>query len=114
MVPTHQEPEQCPDHNLWDNVQRLLDINVPFEEFAMSHDSVETSEELSEAIIIERVRVLTRGNDQECEDPDGPDDDVDEAALVTITSMVDKSEIITNSDQFFTSNNSTGGICYLQ
>ena len=44
--------------------------------------------------------MLTRGDDEDGEDPDGPDDDEDEAVLVTNTSKADKSEIITNSDQF--------------
>ena len=52
MVPTCPKPEPHTDCNLWDNVQRLPDINVPFEEFAMSDDNVETSEELSEGDII--------------------------------------------------------------
>ena len=52
MVQTHPEPEPHPDHNLWGNVQRLLNINVPFEEFTTSDNNVETSEELSEGDII--------------------------------------------------------------
>ena len=46
------------------------------------------------------VRVLTRGDDKDDEDPDRPDDDEDEPILVTNASMADKSEIITNFDQF--------------
>ena len=52
MVPTWPEPEPYPDHNPWDNVQRLLDINAPCEEFATSNDNVETNEEFSEGDII--------------------------------------------------------------
>ena len=100
MVPTHPDPEPHPDCNLWDNIQRFININVPFEEFAKSDDNVETSIELSEGNIIDRVKVLTRGDDKDGEDPDGPDDDEDEAVLVTNTSMADENEIITNSDQF--------------
>ena len=59
MVPTCPEPEPHPDCNLWDNVQRLLNINVPFEEFVMSDDNVETSEELSEGDIVN-----SQGTDQ--------------------------------------------------
>ena len=38
----------------------FLNINVPFEEFAMSDDNVETSEELSEGEII----INSQGTDQ--------------------------------------------------
>ena len=93
MVPPCPEPEPHPDHNLWDNVQRLLNINVPFEEFVTSDDNVETSEELSEGDIINRVRALNRGDDKDGEESDGPDEDEDEAILVTNTSMADESEI---------------------
>ena len=55
---------------------------------------------LSEGYLIDRVRALTRGDNEDGEDPDGSDDDEDEAVLVRITGMVDESEIITNSDQF--------------
>ena len=46
------------------------------------------------------VRVLTTGDDEDGEYPDGPDNDEDEAVLVTNTRVADESEIITNSDEF--------------
>ena len=55
---------------------------------------------LKETSFIDKVRALTRGDDKDGEDPDGPDDEEDEAVLVKNTNMADKSEMIRNYDQF--------------
>ena len=59
--------------------------------FVTSDDNVEASEEVSEGDIVDRVRVLTRGDDKYGEDADGLDDDDDEAILPTNTSMAEES-----------------------
>ena len=100
-IPNHPEPESVPDCNLWDNIQRVLQINVPFEQYATADDNIDTSEDLPEVEIIERVHAVTNGNNEEGEDPDDLEEDDDEKALVfTGTSIADESEIIHNSAQF--------------
>ena len=43
-LPNHPEPEPASDHNLWDNIQRALQINIPFEQYATADDNIDTSE----------------------------------------------------------------------
>ena len=100
-VPNCLEPELAPDHNLWDNIQRALQINIPFEQYATADDNIDTSEDLTEVEIIKRVHAVTNGNNEEGEDPDDLEEDDDETAVIfTCTSIADKSEIIHNSAQF--------------
>ena len=58
-VPNCPEPEPAPDRNLWDNIQGVLQINVPFEQYATADDNIDTNEGLNEVEIIERVHVVT-------------------------------------------------------
>ena len=51
-VPAAPEPEW----NIWDNLQRVFDVQVPFETHATADDNVETSERLSKAEIVDVVR----------------------------------------------------------
>ena len=100
-VPYHPEHEPAPDHNLWDNIQRALQINVLFEQYAIAKDNIDTSEDLAEADIIERVHAVTNGSNEDGEDPDDMEEDDDETAvMVTSTAIADKGEIIHNSAQF--------------
>ena len=46
-IPNYQEPELAPDHNLWGNMQKALQINIPFEKYATADDNIETSEDLN-------------------------------------------------------------------
>ena len=92
-VPNHPEPEPAPDHNLWDNIQRALQINIPFEQYATADDNIDTSEDLTEAEIIKRVYAVTNGSNKDGEDPDDLEEDDDETALVvTSTAIADESE----------------------
>ena len=54
-VPTAPEPESEPERNVWDNIQQILNIQVPFIEYATADDQVEMTERLSEAEIVQRV-----------------------------------------------------------
>ena len=100
-VPDHPEPEPAPDRNLWDNIQRALQINIPFEQYATADDNIDTNEALTEVEIIERVHAVTNGNNEEGEDPDDQDENDDQTAVMfTGTSVADESEIIHNSAQF--------------
>ena len=100
-LPNCPEPEPAPDCNLWDNIQRVLQINIPFEQYATADDNIYTSEELTEVKIIERVCAVTNDINEDVEDPDDLEEDDDETSLVvTCTSIADESEIIHNSVQF--------------
>ena len=92
-VPNCPEPEPAPDHNLWDNIQRVLQINILFEQYATTDNNIDTSEDLTEVEIIERMHAVTNGINKEAEDPDHLEEDTDETAvMLTCTSMADESE----------------------
>ena len=100
-VPNHPEPEPAPDQNLWDNIQRALQINIPFEQYATTNDNIDTNEHLTKVEIIERVHAVTNGNNEEGEGPHDQEEDDDQTAVMfTGTSIADESEIIHNSAQF--------------
>ena len=100
-VPNQPEPEPAPDRNLWDNIQRTLQINVPFEQYATADDNIETNEDLTEVEIIKRVHAVTNGNNEEGEDPDEQVEDDDQSAvMLTGTSTADENGIIQSSAQF--------------
>ena len=63
-----------PPQNIWDNLQRVLGVNVPFAEYATHDDRAESSERMDDAAIIkavasERETVAVDEN----EDPDASD-----------------------------------------
>ena len=100
-VPNCPESEPAPDHNLWDNIQRGLQINILFEQYATADDNIDASEDLTEAEIIKRVHAVTNGSNKDGEDPDNLEEDDDETAvMVTSIVIADESEIIHNSAQF--------------
>ena len=69
-VPNQPEPEPAPDQNLWDNIQRALQIIIPFEQYATADNNIKTNEDLTEVEIIKRVHAVTNDNNEEGEDPD--------------------------------------------
>ena len=100
-VPNWPEPEPALDQNLWDNIQRALQINIPFEQYATADDNIETNEDLTEVEIIKRVHAVTNGNNVEGEDPDEQGEDDDQSpVMLTGTSTADVNEIIHSSAQF--------------
>ena len=76
MPYVEHEPESYaePPQNMWDNLQHVLGVNVPFAEYATHDDRVESSERMDDAVIIKAV-------ESECEtvavdeneDPDASD-----------------------------------------
>ena len=47
--------EPPPPQNIWDNLQHVLGVNVPFAEYATHDDRVESSERMDDAAIIKAV-----------------------------------------------------------
>ena len=76
-VPTAPEPDTEPERNVWDNIQQILNIQVPFSEYATTDDQVEMTKRLSEAEIVQRVQGhphLEEGEEQgDGEDPNSDD-----------------------------------------
>ena len=68
----------APDRNLWDNIQQVLQVCVPFEDYATADDAYDSSERVSEDQIIDAVkRALNPPEQQQEQDPDDRDDDDD-------------------------------------
>ena len=51
-VPTAPEPKR----NIWDNMQQILNVEVPFREYAAADDQVETTERLNDSQIVEKIK----------------------------------------------------------
>ena len=69
-----QSPPPPPPHNIWDNLQHVLGVNVPFAEYATHDDRAESSERMDDAAIIQAVvsECETVAVDEN-EDPDASD-----------------------------------------
>ena len=76
MPYVEHEPESYaePPQNIWDSLQCVLGVNVPFAEYATHDDRVESSERMDDAAIIEAVasECETVAVDEN-EDPDASD-----------------------------------------
>ena len=71
------------------------------EQYAAADDNIDTSEDLTDAKIIERVHAVTNGSNRDGEDPDDLEEDDDATAVVvTSNAIADESEIFHNSAQF--------------
>ena len=57
MPYVEREPEAYaePPQNIWDNLQQVLGVNVPFADYATHDDRVESSERMDDAAIVEAV-----------------------------------------------------------
>ena len=53
MLRVSQSHMQRPPQNIWDNLQHVLGVNVPFAEYATHDDRVESLERMDDAAIIE-------------------------------------------------------------
>ena len=63
-----------PPQNIWDNLQHVLGVNVPFADYATHDDRVESSERMDDAAIIEAVASECEAVAvDENEDPDASD-----------------------------------------
>ena len=89
-----------PPQNIWDNLQHVLGVNVPFAEYATHDDRVESSERMDDEAIIEAVA-------SECEtvavdenkDPDASDSE-ERAVEGDDTREAWEEEIIKTSTEF--------------
>ena len=72
----------APDRNLWDNIQQVLQVCVPFEDYATADDAYDSSEQVSEDQIADAVkRALNPPEQQQEQDPDDRDDDDDDEII---------------------------------
>ena len=95
------EPESYaePSQNIWDNLQCVLGVNVPFAEYATHDNRVESSERMDDAAIIEAVvsEPETVAVDEN-EDPDPSDSE--EGAVECDEREAQEEEIIKTSTEF--------------
>ena len=96
---SYAEPPPPPP-NTWDNLQRVLGVNVPFADYATHDDRVESSERMDDAAIIEAIA-------SECEtvavdENEDPDDSDSEEGVVECndTREAQEEEIIKTSTEF--------------
>ena len=73
-VPTAPETERDPSRNIWDNIQLVLKVQVPFADYATTDDAVETTERMSGADIVDLVKGRNQTEAEEGGDPDDDDD----------------------------------------
>ena len=55
-VPTAPEAEPEPPRNIWDNMQEVLKVQVPFADYANADDAVKMGKRLSNADIVDLVK----------------------------------------------------------
>ena len=99
LIAPEAEPEL--PRNIWDNMQQVLNLQIPFADYATADDAVEMTERLSDADIVDQVKGRNQPEEQEeGEDPD--DDDVisTSGSVADSTTAADESEIIQTSTQF--------------
>ena len=96
-VLTAHEAEGEPPRNIWDNMQQVMKVQVPFADYTTADNAVEMTEMLSDADIVN----LVKGRNQTEEEED-PDDDVisSSGSVSDNTTAADESEIIHTSTQF--------------
>ena len=71
-------PEPEPPRNVWENIQRVLETNMTFDEYALHDDDVETCEPLTDEAIIEAAIGQCDDGSADTDDPlevDGDDTD---------------------------------------
>ena len=76
-VLTAPEVEPEPPRNIWDNMQQILNVQVPFADYVTADDAVEMTERLSNGDIVDQVKCRNQPEEEEGEDPDDDDDDDD-------------------------------------
>ena len=108
-VLTAPEAEPEPQINIWDNMQQILNVQVPYADYATADDTLDKTERQSDAEIVDWVK----GRDQpeqeeEGQDPDDDDDDNNNdnddvistsGCVADSTAATDESEIIHTSTQ---------------
>ena len=98
----HQSQSQNLKEMSGDNIQLILNVQVPFSEYATADVQVETTERLSEAEIVWRAQGHhhPEGEEQDGEDADSDDNVSTTGSVAGSTTAADESEIIHTSNQF--------------
>ena len=88
-----------PSPNIWDNLQHVLRVNVPFGEYTTHDNRVESSERMDDAAIIKAVasECETVAVDEN-EDPDASDSD--KGAVERDDTREAREEVIKTSTEF--------------
>ena len=97
-----REPESYaePPQNIWDNLQHVLGVNVPFAEYATHDDRAESSERMDDAAIIQAI--VSECETVAVDDNEDPDDSDSEEGVVECddTRETWEEEIIKTSTAF--------------
>ena len=103
-VPTASEPEPESKRNIWDNMQQILNVQVPFREYATADDWVEITERLNDAQIVEKIKNWHQIQEEEEVGPDPDEDDNDDisttGSVAESVTAADESEIIHTAYKF--------------
>ena len=103
-VPTAPELKPEP-RNIWDNMQQILNVQVPFNKYTTADDIMETTERLNDAQIVEKIKNWHQIQEVEEVGPDPDEDDHDGNDISTTgsvaesTTAADESEIIHTANQ---------------
>ena len=95
------DPEPAPARNIWENLQRVLDVNTTFEEYALADDQFETARPMTDEDIVEAVRQdETEVLNPEDDDEDDSDTESDPTTPTpgTSSTAADESEVIHNTN----------------
>ena len=100
MLSVSQSYMQSPPQNIWDNLQCVLGVNVPFAEYATHDDRAESSERMDDAAIIQAV--VSEHETVAVDDNEDPDDSDSEEGVVECddTREAQEEEIIKTSTAF--------------
>ena len=99
LVLPEPEPEPAPPRNVWENIQRVLETNMTFDEYASHDDDVKTCEPLTDEAIIEAVIGQCDDGNADIDDPSEVDGD-DTDSNPDISRQPQEDEIIWTSVQF--------------
>ena len=69
-VLTAPEAEPEAPRTIWDNMQQVLNVQVPFADYNTADDDVEMTERLSDADIVDQVKGRNQTEEDEGEDLD--------------------------------------------
>lgn len=85
------------DHNLWNELQQNLNIQIAFNDYATADDAVETSQHLTEEQIVQHVQAEQLNPQDDTQD--NPEDDPDELDSLSEPTIQKSHEILSTASQ---------------